>query len=62
MTRSLSSGFIAIGEEGTIVELNTAAREILGIAPDVAAAGRKLGELTLGRESVRTVRFSVSAK
>src|SRR5439155_7657921 len=42
LTRSLSSGFLAIDPQGNIVEVNAAAREILRAADDVA--GRPIQE------------------
>jgi nitrogen fixation/metabolism regulation signal transduction histidine kinase len=45
MTRSLTSGFISIGPSGTIVQLNAAAREMLDIATDEPASGRRLSDV-----------------
>jgi len=40
LVRSLSSGFIAIDEHGKLLDLNTTARELLGIAPEMQPAGK----------------------
>lgn len=44
LTRSLTSGFLAVNAHGRIVELNQAGREILGIAPSVGVNGKGLAE------------------
>ena len=46
LTRSLSSGFIALDANGTLVDLNAAAREILGISG--AASGKPIAEILPG--------------
>jgi PAS domain S-box-containing protein len=47
LTRSLTSGLVAIDAGGAIVEVNAAGREILGIDPSQAVAGRSIDELPL---------------
>jgi signal transduction histidine kinase len=53
LTRSLTSGFISIGAAGYMVQMNGAAREILGIPASEPVAGRSvsgvLGETELAR-------------
>jgi len=44
LTRSLTSGLIAIDNAGNIVDINAAGREILGIPHEQAVAGRALRE------------------
>jgi PAS domain S-box-containing protein len=45
LTRSLTSGLIAVDSRGEVVDVNAAGREILGIAADRAVAGRGPGEI-----------------
>ena len=45
LTRSLTSGLIAIDAEGLILDVNAAGRDILGIAHEEALAGRELREV-----------------
>jgi PAS domain S-box-containing protein len=47
LTRSLTSGLVAIDARGAIVDVNAAGREILGIDPSQAVAGRLIDELPL---------------
>jgi signal transduction histidine kinase len=44
LTRSLTSGLIAVDAAGAIVDINAAGREILGIDASTAVAGRKLAD------------------
>lgn len=45
LTRSLTSGFLALDPAGTIRDINLAGRDILGIAPDTPLAGHGLDGL-----------------
>jgi PAS domain S-box-containing protein len=45
LTRSLTSGLIAVDSRGEVVDVNAAGREILGIAADTTVAGRVPGEI-----------------
>jgi signal transduction histidine kinase len=45
LTRSLTSGLIAIDAQGLIVDINAAGREILGITQQDSLAGRRLREV-----------------
>ena len=45
LTRSLSSGFIAIDPGGQVVDLNQAGRDILRLEPRAQVVGRPVGEL-----------------
>jgi PAS domain S-box-containing protein len=45
LTRSLTSGLIAIDAQGAIVDINSAGREIAGIDPSVAASGRAVEDV-----------------
>jgi PAS domain S-box-containing protein len=45
LTRSLTSGLIAIDAEGHVLDVNAAGREILGIAHDEAVGGRDLRDV-----------------
>jgi len=45
LTRSLSSGLLVLDRNGTIVEINSAGREILGTGVEVAVAGQTVREL-----------------
>ncbi|HEY6842759.1 MAG TPA: ATP-binding protein [Thermoanaerobaculia bacterium] len=44
LTRSLTSGLIAVDASGRLVDINAAGRDILGIAHDAQVAGRELRE------------------
>ena len=44
LTRSLTSGLIALDAAGNIVDINAAGREILGIALDETLTGRAMGD------------------
>jgi PAS domain S-box-containing protein len=60
LTRSLTSGFIALDPDGAVVDLNRAAREILGIESD--AAGRTLRELLPGSEFTAVVAGAIEKR
>lgn len=47
LTRSLTSGLIAIDREGALVDVNAAGREILGIDAHAALAGRAVREVVV---------------
>ncbi|HUP62173.1 MAG TPA: ATP-binding protein [Thermoanaerobaculia bacterium] len=48
LTRSLTSGFVAIGPADRLLEMNSAAREILGLANDLPVAGERI-ERVIGK-------------
>jgi signal transduction histidine kinase len=50
LTRNLSAGFISLDADGRLLEMNAAAREILGIAPSEASGGRPLAAIDLPHE------------
>lgn len=60
LTRSLTSGFLAIDPSGTVVELNAAAREILHSSDDVA--GRPVQEAFGNGAFVDAVRAAVEQR
>lgn len=45
LTRSLTSGLIAVDANGAVVDINSAGREILDVAPDAPVAGRTIDEV-----------------
>ena len=53
LTRSLTSGFIALDADGVVVDLNAAAREILGIPG--AASGKPIAEILPGTPFTKLV-------
>ncbi len=60
LTRSLSSGFIALGPDGRVVETNGAAREILGIGNE--AAGSSIDDIFHDSPSVEQLRHAIDAR
>jgi signal transduction histidine kinase len=59
LTRSLSSGFVAVGPDGRVVEMNGAAREILGMADD--ATGSTIGDVFHESASVEQLAHAIDA-
>lgn len=59
LTRSLTSGFISIGPDGTIVDLNSAARAILGLDGDAPYGGRAVDEALPAKRFREILRQSI---
>jgi signal transduction histidine kinase len=47
LTRNITAGFISLDAEGHLLEMNTAAAEMLGVRPGSPQAGRHISELDL---------------
>lgn len=62
LVRSLTSGFIALDEQGRIVDLNDAARDLLSLGADRPAQGLALRDALGDSEFARTVEGSVAER
>lgn len=59
LTRNLGSGFIAFAEDGSVVDVNAAGREILHLPPDAVVAGQPIAALLGGSELARVLDSAV---
>ena len=50
LTRNITAGFISLDTDGKLVEMNAAARDILGVSPEATTGGRLLADIDLPRE------------
>jgi signal transduction histidine kinase len=62
LTRSLSSGLIALGPDDRLVELNAAARQILGVDPESNISGATLAAAVGDNAFSRTLTEAVSRR
>jgi signal transduction histidine kinase len=62
LVRSLSSGFMAVDADGNVLDLNAAAREILGVAPPIDPVGRTVTELVGPSEFAGAVASAVDGR
>jgi len=59
LTRNLGSGFIAFAEDGTVVDVNAAGREILHLPAEGSVAGRPISALLGDSELARVLEAAV---